>query len=182
MNWPELIISFLGNSFLLAALGYYFSRRLNTLEADLKLKGLIQETVYKNMASVIKESHKRILDYKRAVDAYLFVMPCADKAEEHQAATEGYWKLKNWFDEVSLELPPAIKLQIERVIDHLKNLVWQKGLFLMYAEKATDDDFTRQLAKHELERLGKIQGQTDTILFAFDTKMKEALQIDSLKL
>lgn len=150
-NWPELIISFLGNSFLLAALGYYFSRRLNTLEADLKLKGLIQEAVYKNMASVIKESHKRILDYKRVVDAYSSVMPRAENTQEHQAATGGYWELKNWFDNASLDLPPVIKLQIEHVIEHLKNVVWQKGLFLMYAEKATDDDFTRQLAKHELE-------------------------------
>ena len=172
-NWTSVLLPFVGNTFVLAALGYYFNLRLKRLESDLKLKGLIDETVFKNKAATLKEAMKRLLEFKRAVDAYSMLMPRKPHQEANAAMLKEYRAFRDWFAVESIHLPDALKVQTSTVFEHLTDIGFTKGMVILYEEENSTEE-----AHRERLSLNASRNKTDEILAAYQAKIKTVIGVD----
>jgi hypothetical protein len=179
-DWGTILIQFLGNTFVLAVLGYYFNRRLKSLESDLKHKGMVQETVFKNSAATIKEATRRIVELKAAVGAYSMIMPARSnekeqeqlEKEQEKAVREQYQNFRKWFAVENLHLSDELKLDITTVVNHLSEIAWMKGLVLLDQRAGY-----REIAHQKNIELQQLHNETRAIFENYDAKMKIALGV-----
>lgn len=172
MDWPNVVLTFTGNAFLLAALGYYFDRRLKKLESELKLKGLIEETVFKNMAVTVKEATKRLYEFQRTVDAYCMVMPRQNYQQENMAMLLKYRDFIDWFAVESIHISDELKIETLKVFTHLQNTAFTKGMTLLCAETNQTDQMSV-----ELENLRVARDKTEEIMDGYRARVKSAIGV-----